>query len=103
MKQSQSIAKTLVLLYPFIIVFFIVFSASILTTAPTVWMRAVPAIYGFGFLLFLCAKLSVARPGTPVSSSDKQMSSGYRLLYHSGYLIMVLSVFLTLGLLVARH
>jgi hypothetical protein len=103
MKQRHAIAKTLVLLYPFIIVFFIVFSVSIINTAPTFWMRAVPAFYGFGFLLFLRAKLSVARTGTPISSGSKQMSPGYRLLYRSGYFIMVLSVFLTLGLLISRY
>ena len=101
MKQRQAISKTLVLLCPFVIVFFIIFSVSIINAVPTFWMRAVPAIYAFGFLLFMSAKLSVARTGTPISSGSKQMSSGCRLLYRSEYFIMVLSVFLALGLLIS--
>jgi hypothetical protein len=101
MGQRHAIAKTLVLLYPFVIVFFIIFSVSIVNTAPTFRALAVPVFYGFGFLLFLRARLSVARSGTPISSGPKRMSPGYRLLYLSGYIIMVLSVFLTLGLIIS--
>jgi hypothetical protein len=102
MGQRQAIANVFVFL-PFFIVLIIVFSVSIINTAPTFWRFAVPVLYGFGFILFLLAKLSVVRTGTPVSFGSKRMSSGYRLLYRSGYFIMVFSVFLTLGLLISRY
>jgi hypothetical protein len=103
MGQRHAIANTLVLLLPFIIVFGVVLSVLIVNTAPTFWLLGVPAFYGFGFLLFLRAKLSVVRTGTLISFGSKKMSPGYRLLYRSGYFIMVLSIFLTLGLLISNH
>lgn len=101
MGQRHATAKTLILLFPFIIVFFIVFSVSLINTVPTFWGLTIPAFYGFGFLFFLLAKLSILKTGARISSSSKPMSSGYRLLYLSGYFIMVLSVFLTLGLIIS--
>ena len=103
MGQRHSIANTLVLLLPFIIVFGVVLSVLIVNTAPIFWRLGVPTFYGFGFLLFLRAKLSVVRTGAPISFGSKQMSPRYRLLYRSGYFMMVLSLFLTLGLLISSH
>lgn len=103
MSQRHALANILVLLLPFIIVFFVVFSVSLVNTAPTFWRLAIPVFYGFGFLFFLLAKLSIPRTGARISSGSKSMSPGYRVLYLSGYFIMVLSVFLTLGLLISRY
>ena len=101
MGQRQAIANIFVLLLPHIIVFFIVFSVSVVNTDPPFWRLAIPAFYGFGFLLFLRAKLSILGTGRPVSFGSKRMSPGHRLLYRSGYFMMGLSLFLTLGLLIA--
>jgi hypothetical protein len=61
---------------------------------------AILTLYGLGFLLFLLAKLSVIKTGTWISFGSKQMSPGYRWLYRSGFLLMGLGFFLTLGLLI---
>jgi hypothetical protein len=103
MGQRHALANLVSLFLPFIIVFAVVFSVSIINTAPTFWSIAVPAFYGFGFLLCLLAKLSVLRTGILISFDSEKMSPGYRLLYRSGYFIMVLSVFLTLGLVISRY
>jgi hypothetical protein len=103
MGQRHALANLIVLFLPFIMVFAVVFSVSIIHTAPTFWRIAVPAFYGFGFLLFSVGKLSIRRTGILISFGSKQMSPGYRLLYRSGYFIMVLSVFLTLGLVISRY
>jgi len=101
MRPRHAPAKVIVAFLPFLIVFVMLFSISAIRAVPLVWRIAVPGFYGIGFLLFMLTRLSLPRIGPQFSSGSEQMAPRNRFLYYTGYLMMILSLFLFLGLLVA--
>ncbi|MHC4618651.1 MAG: hypothetical protein ACYTEQ_12965 [Planctomycetota bacterium] len=74
-------------------------ATSLFARAPTHYILSVVVLWAVGFSMFLKAKLSVIRQGILCSFGPKGMSRGNRVLYVSGYVVMGISLFLSMLLL----
>ncbi|MFA6133372.1 MAG: hypothetical protein WC869_05070 [Phycisphaerae bacterium] len=70
-------------------------SVALAATNYSVWVFLLPLLGGFG--LFLAAKLSVMRRVSLLSFGSKAMTPRMRSLYHTGYVLMILSTLMILS------
>jgi len=87
--------------FPVVLIIIPVFiSASLMRSFPWVSYWTILSLLFLGFILFLKAKLSLIKEGKLLTFGAKGMSKSNRALYISGYILMLLSLILSLGFLI---
>ena len=100
MFKESAIANVFIVLLPFIIGLFVVFSFNVVMRHPIFLICTSWALYGFGFVLFLISKLSTIKSGHLFSFGSSQMTRKNQIFYRAGYSLMILAFVVTISLII---